>query len=74
MYACALILNLLSIFRTSILYNRSYVLASHECLPVQMDLSTTETEISSVPVGNKFTQIERRCRGSIDDCMNYLSQ
>ena len=34
-----------------------------------MDLSTTETDVSSV--GNKFTQIERRCR---DDCMNCLLQ
>ena len=49
-------------------YNRSYVLAGNERLPVQMDLSTTETDVSSV--GNKFTQIERRCSGANDDCMN----
>ena len=34
-------------------YNRSYVLAGNERLPVQMDLSTTETDVSLV--GNKFT-------------------
>ena len=49
-------------------YNRSYVLAGNERLPVQMDLSTTETDVSSV--GNKFTQIERRCSGANDDYMN----
>ena len=31
------------------MYNRSYVLASHESLPVQMDLSTAET-----PTGKKL--------------------
>ena len=39
--------------------NRSYVLGSHEHLPVQMDLSTAETDVSSV--GNNLTQIERWC-------------
>ena len=29
-------------------YNRSFFLASHERLPIQMDLSTEATEVSSV--------------------------
>ena len=43
------------------LYNRSCVLASHECLPIQMYLSTAETDVSSV--GNHYT-ITRQCCGS----------
>ena len=52
-------------------YNRSYVLASPERLPVQVDLSTAETDVNSV--GNNFTQIERPRHGSNNDCMNSLS-
>ena len=75
-YACMSdIYGLLSISdqrRASIcVYNRSYVLAIHERLPVQMGLSTAETDVSSA--GNNFTQIERWCRGSNDDCMDFIS-
>ena len=42
-------------------YNRSYVLASHECLLVQMDLSTVETDVSSVG-NNKLKDVPRAKR------------
>ena len=66
-YACALWIICYPFFGPASIcvYNRSYILAGNERLPVQMDLSTTETDVSSV--GNKFTQIERRCHGANDD-------
>ena len=47
-----------------LLYPFSSQLASHERLPLQMDLSTSETDVSSV--GNNFIHIERWCRGSTE--------
>ena len=64
-YACALIsdMDCYPFFKPASIcvYNRSCVLASHECLPIQMYLSTAETDVSSV--GNNFT-IARQCCGS----------
>ena len=44
--------------------NRSYVLASHEHLPVHMDLPTAETGVSSV--GNTKA-VKGRTGGAIED-------